>query len=102
MRTDNAGKRDALFSASILSGGVLFLIDRDPRRALISPLFYTRSPVLNFFLRRLCCNKPASDVNQNLGSIYAVPVSWLVQNLTPLDAGMLMLPASLIALCALP
>lgn len=39
----------------------------------------------------------------NFGSIYAVPVfAQLVQNLTPLDAGMLMLPASLIALCALP
>nr|MBC8158032.1 DHA2 family efflux MFS transporter permease subunit [Alphaproteobacteria bacterium] len=39
----------------------------------------------------------------NFGTIYAVPVfAQLVQNLTPLDAGMLMLPASLIAICVMP
>jgi len=39
----------------------------------------------------------------NYGTIYAVPVfAQIVQNLTPLDAGLLMLPASLIVVCAMP
>ena len=39
----------------------------------------------------------------NFGTIYAVPVfAQIVQGLTPLDAGLLMLPASLIVVCLLP
>jgi len=39
----------------------------------------------------------------NFGTIYAVPVfAQLVQGLSPLDAGLVMLPASLIVVCLLP
>ena len=87
----------ALFGIAILSGGAFVWLQLSRSAPLLDFSLFLRRP----FLISSCVGFVVGM--GNFGSIYAVPVfAQLVQNLTPLDAGMLMLPASLIALCALP
>ena len=86
-----------LFAAALIAAGTFVWLQMSRPARLVDFSLFRHRPFL------VSCFVGFMVGMGNFGSIYAVPVfAQLVQNLTPVDAGMLMLPASLIALCAMP